>query len=217
LRLERCSKAAKDLRMLLERGYPKGSALRFVGDHHQLNTKERNILFRGVFTRDEIRRRRSKKVLVRELRERPLIIDGHNTLITLENAIQGRAFIVGEDGFVRDAERIFRRYRPSSLTRDAWTHVQKLLQQYPPPTITIILDQPLAFSGKLKAQLERWISQGGLRGQVRLSSTPESDMMALKGIHATADSVLLDRAEAVFDLAGHIILRRLRLRPLSLF
>ena len=44
----------------------------------------------------------------------------------------------------------------------------------------------------------------------------EKKLACLKGIIASADSVIVDRAERVFDLAGYIVMRKLRIKLLRL-
>ncbi len=209
--------AAAELRYLLDRGYPKKSSLRFVGDHHQLRQEERDLLFRGVFATSVAEIRRRKLVRPGALKGAQLTIDGHNVLITLENCLKGRPFLVGQDGFVRDVSRVFRSYRPTELTREAWSLVLQLLADYRPSLATVLLDAPLAFSAKLKGQIQRWTREAGIAATVKLSATPEREMAAAHDIIATADSVVLDRAAAIFDIAGHIIRRRLRQQPLIRF
>ena len=219
IRLERCLPAARELAYLLERGYPKGSALRFVGDHHQLRQVERDLLLRGVFTRAASRGRRSRALSPSGLRGELLVVDGHNCTITLESGLKGRPFLVGSDGFVRDVSRVFRSFRPTALTREAWGHIISLLRDYPPRRVVVVLDAPLSHSGKLRRQILRWLEEASIPCEALLARRPEARMVELarEGVLATADSVALDRAPRLFDLAGHIIRRRLRLRPLVRF
>ncbi|MBW2350322.1 MAG: DUF434 domain-containing protein, partial [Deltaproteobacteria bacterium] len=109
--------AALDFRFLLSRGYPRKSALLFVGNHFQLHQGERDLLYRGVFTRKQSMARCAKIVRVGTIKGEKLAIDGHNILITLESAIKRRPLLLADDNFVRDISRIFRRFRPTDRTR----------------------------------------------------------------------------------------------------
>ncbi len=208
--------AARDFRFLLTRGYPRKSALLFVGDHFQLHQDERDLLYRGVFTRRQSMARHAKMVSAGEIKGEELIIDGHNVLITLESAIKHRPLLLADDNFVRDISRIFRRFRPTDHTKSAWNLVEGLLSDYPPCHVTVLLDAPLPKSGELAARIRQWMKYSKIKGDVTTAARPESFLLALEGIKASADSIIIDRSARVFDLAGHIIRRRLHLKPMPI-
>jgi len=212
-REDRIRKAARDLRFLLDRGYPRESALKFVGDRLQLRREERDLLFRGVFPRKQIEARRAKAVRLRDLRGQNVVMDGHNVLITLESALAGKPLVLADDGFVRDISRIFRGFRPTGRTRAAWQLVQSLLVLYAPAGVSVILDAPLARSGELAGRIRRWMEESGILGDAVAEARPESAILKRPGITMSADSAIIDRAERVFDVAGHIVRQRMRLAP----
>ena len=78
--------AADDFRFLLARGYPRKAALGLVGNRYGLDEIGRRLLHRGVFAPVLAHARRDKLRLLREAPGRPLALDGHNVLITLECA-----------------------------------------------------------------------------------------------------------------------------------
>ncbi len=174
------------------------------------------MLYRGVFTREQSMARCAKIVNVRTIKGEKLIIDGHNVFITLESAIKRRPMLLADDNFVRDISRIFRRFRPSNHTKAAWKLVEGLLSDYPPYHITVLLDAPLPKSGELALRIRQWMKCAKIKGDVITATKPESSLLALEGIKASADSVIIDRSTRVFDLAGHIIRRRLHIKPMSI-
>ncbi len=202
-----------DLKFLLERNYPKAGALRFVGDHYQLRQEERDALYRAAFPDDVCAERRRKRLTLSALRHKSLVMDGHNVLITLESALASKPLVLSDDGFVRDVSRVFRSFRPTARTRDAWMLVQKLLIDYPPGSVTVILDAPLSRSGELAGRIRRWMTDAPWPGEVRLEKMPEAAVLNTPGVKASADSMVLDRADEIIDLAGHIIRRRMGIRP----
>ena len=216
IRTELCASAAMDYRYLLSRGYAAPSALEFVGNHFQLRREERDFLFRAVCSPEKARLRRAKSVHVEALAGSRLVIDGYNCLITLENALKGRALILGDDGFVRDVARVFRKYRPSEITRDAWRLVSSLLRRFPPDYTFVFLDSRMSASGELAARINRWMNNDGVAGRCATVKCSEKKLAGLKGIKASADSVIIDSADRVFDLAGYIIARRLKCALLRL-
>ena len=78
--------AATDFRFLLARGYPRQNALGLVGNRYGLDHTARQLLHRGVFAPELAGARRAKLRRLRDLPGRPLALDGHNVLITLECA-----------------------------------------------------------------------------------------------------------------------------------
>ena len=207
-------KAAVDFRFLLSRGYPRGSALGFVGNHYQLSSLERNILFRAVFTRRVAAHRRSKLVKIGEITGQRLVIDGYNCIITLENALKGIPLVAADDGFVRDMGLVFRRFRQSERTKQAWGLISKVFSHYPPSSVYILLDAPYSGSGRLGATLNRWMAEAKIRGRATTAMRNEKAIGAMEGIKVSADSVIIDYSDRVFDLAGHIIRRLLKKRPM---
>lgn len=174
------------------------------------------MLYRGVFTREQSMARYAKIVHVRTIKGEKLIIDGHNVFITLESAIKRRPMLLADDNFVRDISRIFRKFRPTDDTKTAWELVERLLSDYPPYHVTVLLDAPLPKSGELAVRIRQWMKYAKIKGDVTTATKPESSLLALEGIKASADSVIIDRSTRVFDLAGHIIRRRLHIKPMSI-
>ena len=197
--------AATDFRFLLSRKYPRKSALNFVGNHYQLSSVERNLLYRSVFTRAVARKRRAKTVRIGELAGRKLVIDGYNCLITLENALKEKALVLADDGFVRDTGLVFRGFRQSALTRKAWFLVTSVLKRYRPSFVHVMLDEPYARSGELAVLVNRWMAEEGVHGHAETTRNTERQIAAMEGIKATADSNIIDHADMVFDMAGHVI------------
>ncbi len=216
IRTDLCASAAQDYRYLLSRAYPAKSALEFVGNHFQLRREERDFLFRAVCSPEKARTRRAKTVPVQDMRGCRLVVDGYNCLITLESALRGRSLIIGDDGFVRDVARVFRKFRPTEHTKQAYRLMESLLSCYPPDEALIFLDAKMSASGELASRINRWGAEGQMHIRCITVQCAEKRLATLKGIKASADSVIIDGADRVFDLAGYIIINRLRSDPLRL-
>ncbi len=214
--MEPCARAAQDYRYLLERGYRAASALEFVANHYQLRRMERDFLFRAVCAGPVARQRRKKTVSVEMLTGARLVIDGYNCLITLESALAGRPLIMGDDGFMRDVARIFRKFRPTERTRQAWRLISEVLLRFPPDFTFVFLDSTMSRSGELAGRINRWMEDAGLRGRCSALRCLEKRLAALKGIKVSADSVIIDSADMVFDMAGFVAIEMLDVRPLEL-
>jgi hypothetical protein len=85
--------AARDARYLVDHGYPKESAIRFVSDHHRLPEEQRFVLTRVVVASDTAKARRDKIQPLKALHGRALFIDGYNVLISVESLLGGNPYI----------------------------------------------------------------------------------------------------------------------------
>src|SRR4030042_431958 len=88
--------SAKDFRFLLNRGYPRKAALQLVGNRYGLTADERHLLHRGVFSDEDAKSRREKKVHLAGMMNENLAIDGYNVLITIEAGISGRPLVLAD-------------------------------------------------------------------------------------------------------------------------
>ncbi len=208
--------AASELRFLLKRGYGRNSAVTFVGNHHQLDRRKRHLLYRAVYPRPTALRRRSKKVRPVDIEGQTLVVDGYNCFITLESALKGQSVVLCDDGFVRDISGVFRRFKPTELTNKAWIFMERLFMQHRPGLIKIYLDKPYSNSGQFCSRIRMWLKDSGLEGVCLLSKSPEKTLGKEPGIKASADSVVIEGSDRVFDLAGHIVSRILRIKPIRL-
>lgn len=200
--------AAKDFRYLLDRRYPRKQALELVGNRYQLSADQRHLLHRAVFSLEEAVLRRAKRVPLRELRGRPLAIDGHNVIITIEAFLAGRPLILGDDGFVRDISGVSRNFRPSKRTEEALTLILDLLRRAKPSKILFLFDGPMSRSGELAREARERMEKESLPGEAFAVPVPERVLLGFHGVVATSDTAVIDRCREIFDLAGWIIRRR---------
>ncbi len=70
----------------MDRGYPIGSAVRYVSDHHRLPEKQRFVLLRAIVSADTALCRMAKVLRLHALQGRVVFMDGYNTLITILRA-----------------------------------------------------------------------------------------------------------------------------------
>ncbi|MBW2061554.1 MAG: DUF434 domain-containing protein [Deltaproteobacteria bacterium] len=216
--MEPIIKAAADLRYLLEKGYPRPAALTFVGNHYQLIQAERELLNRGAYPDAVAKARQEKLARPWHVTGRPLGIDGHNVLITLESALLGRDLIEADDGLIRDIAGVFASYRPGAVTDQALELILDFLKRMVPESVLFLLDAPMSHSGDLASQITSALAARNLIGQAKAVPVPEKILYDFPGLVATSDSVLIDRAAEPFDLAGHLIKEHmpdLRIQTLS--
>lgn len=198
-------RAAGDLRYLLGRGYPRPGALTFVGNHHQLGKTEREVLARGVFDEAAAEARRKRLIPASQVAGRPLSIDGHNVVITLESAVEGLPLVEADDGLIRDIAGRHGSYRPGPITEKVLVWLCQALVKLKPARVLFLLDEPLSHSRDLAQLVSAGLTACGLEHDARAVPVPETELVSFDGPVATSDSVLIDSVAEPFDLAGFVI------------
>lgn len=209
------AKALEEARYLLDRGYPKDSAVRFVSNHHRLADEERFILMRVVVRSDVARARRSKVVRPEDLRGQSMFIDGYNVLITTESVLGSYPVYSCDDGFLRDSRGIFRSYRASSPTIHALNRILDLLAFAAPARMEVLFDQQMSRSGELAETVREMMAERHLCGTARTARDVDRLLKAAKGIVLTSDGNVIDSVDRVMDLPGEIAMRS-GIKPLVL-
>ncbi|MFQ6050982.1 MAG: DUF434 domain-containing protein [Candidatus Hydrothermarchaeota archaeon] len=197
-------KAANELRFLLNHGYKKKSALKFVSDHHMLSPKERNLLARAVFSKKEAELLCKRRIKMNELENLNLGIDGYNVLITTECILMDRPLIKCDDSFIRDVEASFGKYRINEYTMKAMNLILDVLSHYPPREVVFVFDSPVRKSGELSSKVKDFIEKKGLNGTAITSKHCDRDLLSFECI-ATSDHVLIKKSKKVVDIPSKII------------
>jgi hypothetical protein len=198
-------KAAEDLRLFLNRGYPKDASLQLVGNRYNLDHDGRHLLRRGVFPHALAEDRSAKRASVEDLKGKGLAIDGHNCIITLESALKGKTILLADDGFIRDIAGVSGGYRETKETKEALELIMNLLAEADPAETRFLLDAPISGSGELAARIRGLMQERGIQGDASAIKVPEHIMAGYEGIIVSSDTAVIDQAEKVFDLAGYLI------------
>ncbi len=213
-RLDILKELAKDLRYLLNRGYHKKTSLNFLANRWQLNSLEREILTRAVFSRAEALSRKTKLARLKDIKKDHIFIDGHNVLITVESAIRGLPVFICDDGFVRDASKISRKFKATPTSLEALYLIVKALSHLPAAQITVYFDAPLSKSGELAAKMRSFFKNFGLSADAL--AVPSADLWLKNAkIIATSDSALIEVVDKVFDLGAYAI-KLINIKPFKL-
>ncbi|MFC1786572.1 DUF434 domain-containing protein [Halobacteriota archaeon] len=104
--LKNLENPARDVRFLLDRGYPSTSAVRFVSNHYKLSLSERYLITRAVLPSSIAQKRRDKIIACDEMKGLEVIIDGYNVLITTESVLD-QEIVLCDDDFIRDIKGVF--------------------------------------------------------------------------------------------------------------
>ncbi|MDI9644651.1 MAG: DUF434 domain-containing protein [Candidatus Verstraetearchaeota archaeon] len=203
---------AEDLRYLLARGYQRSSAVRFVGDRYNLAKQERLYLYRCVYPESTASLHSKKCVPPDCVKGTSVSIDGFNVLRTVNGALRGAPVFVCDDGFVRDISVGLKRPSVEELI-ESLEIVTSVVAELRPAGVTFVYDRPVSRSGMISKRTGEMMGEKGIRGSSLTSLHPDTEVLSLGEVVATSDSVVIQRAKLVFDLAGYIIMDRLCIRP----
>jgi hypothetical protein len=200
-------KAVHDLRYLLDRGYPRDSAVNFVSNHYRLPLSERHLLARCVFSKQEAAEHRRKIVDARMVRGRSLSVDGYNVIITLESILTGKKVVRCDDGFVRDLRAIFGKYRTSRATEGAIEEVLKVVAKARPRKVAVFFDKQVSKSGELSGKVRHGLRELGLKGDSRAMGGVDFRLRGFDVV-ASSDRAVIKRAKAVWDIPAELLGRK---------
>ena len=179
--------AAQELAFLLDRGYDTKSTSTFVGNHHLLSERQRLALARITSPRAALEERERKR-----LREAPeaLVLDGFNTIITLEVALSGSLLLEGMDGTIRDLAGLRGSYRIVDKTVQA---VELLLARL----------EALGVKEALFYLLDK-AAERSVQVQVELHPSVDGVLSRLENV-VTTDAIILDKCGSWYNLNRGII------------
>ena len=209
-------RAEEDVRYLVNRDYPKKSAVRFVSDHYRLPEAQRHILSRIVVPTELAFSRRSKLRPLESMLNKSVYIDGYNVLISVEALLAGKKFYLSDDGLLRDSQGIFRKYRISGLTEKALCEIAEILALSDPAWIEILFDQQIGMSGLLASDARKILAKYGLNGTARTFKDVDHQLKIVEGIVATSDGNIIDASRNVVDLPAEVA-KKLGLQSLITF
>ncbi|MCB9780072.1 MAG: DUF434 domain-containing protein [Alphaproteobacteria bacterium] len=192
------ARATFELSWLLGRGFSDVAALKLVGDHHQLQERQRRAVMRSACPLgvEEARQAATGPG------EGQVVVDGFNLLITIEAALSGGVLLRGRDGWLRDLASVHGSYRRVEETEEA---LDRLVAALGDAQVTWILDRPVSNSGRTAVAIRN-------RGHIVLLEEQADAALvraAAEGAAlATGDGPLMDRAVAaggrLIDLAGAV-------------
>jgi len=200
--------AVEELSWLLTRGYAEPSAVKLVGDRHQLTTRQRTAVQRAACSDAQQTARHRSHSGIDQVASRPLAIDGFNVLILCEPLFSGGVVVKGRDGALRDLASVHGTWKRVSETREALSKLANLVARLGAERVLWYLDRPVSNSGRLRAMIEHEAERLHAHWEVELVDDPDRRLAAFEGVVATADGWILDRAGAWVDLPEAVWSRR---------
>ena len=201
--------AVEEYSWLLTRGYADDSALKLVGDRHNLTARQRMAVWRSACSEHSLQYRRTRLTPLSACTGDRIGVDGYNLLITVESALSGGLILIGRDGAYRDLASIHGTYRKVEETVPAVELIIDYLSESGARLIDWYLDRPVSNSGRLKALMADVLEARGRRWNIELVDNPDPILAAKRGPVVSADSWILDRCQRWVNLAGELIAARL--------
>ncbi|KXB05453.1 hypothetical protein AKJ50_00745 [candidate division MSBL1 archaeon SCGC-AAA382A13] len=196
--------AIHDLRYLLNRGYPRDSAVEFVSDHYLLELEKRHLLTRCVFPRKEIKKHRKSSADKSDVRGKEIGVDGYNVLITVETILNGDKVINCDDGFIRDLQAIFGKYKMNETTKPALLEILQLLKTMEPEKVLIFFDKQVSKSGELAGLARKKLKKLKINGNARTATGVDKKVWECE-ISASSDIVVIEKSRKVLDIPKEVI------------
>lgn len=205
--MARVGKAVGDLRYLLNRRYPRESAVNFVSNHYRLTLDERHLLARCVFSKREIAAHMRKAVGIENVKGKKLGVDGYNVLITLESILTGKKVILCDDGYIRDLRAVFGKYRAGPATPRAISGLIQTAANASPKEIIVLFDKQVSRSGELAADVRKKIELAGLKGDALTVGGVDMKLRDFDVV-ASSDRAVIERAKSVWDIPATFLSRK---------
>ena len=199
--------AVNELCWLLSRDYKMTSSLKLLGDRHGLRERQRLAVSRSACSDQDQQRRKSHCILIEQLRNQPVIVDGFNLIITIEAALSKGPLFVGIDDCIRDLSSVHGSYRSVEETDRAISMIGEALQRFEPASVVWLLDRPVSNSGRLAARITDSAVRNKWPWEVQVVFNPDAAIAASPAVAITSDSGVLDRVERWADLKSYLLPR----------
>jgi hypothetical protein len=207
--LGRLKTAAGELAWLLSRGYSMGASNELVGDHHQLTSRQRLAIARVVCEEEQVEERQAKQVVVSDLKDKVVVIDGFNLLITIETALGGGAIFNCLDGCCRDLSAVYGSYKIVEETRQAITLIGRTLEQSLPQKVVWLFDRPVSNSGRIAEMVREAGKEHNWPFEAETTDSTDALLSQSSDIVISCDSAILERAQSWCNLACIVISRQI--------
>ncbi|HEV2799797.1 MAG TPA: DUF434 domain-containing protein [Pyrinomonadaceae bacterium] len=208
-RVESLRAAVAELSWLLTRGYASKSAVKIVGDRHDLTERQRLAVARAACS-DQNLAHRAARLLPRDAaQDEQLVVDGFNLIITTEAALGGGVLLLCRDECVRDLSSVHGSYRAVTETERALVLLGEELTSLRPAAVRWLLDKPISNSGRLAQRIRSLAAERGLQWSVELVFNPDREIADSAHVAVTSDSNVLDGAARWVNVGRTLIETRL--------
>ena len=196
--------ASRHVRYLINEGYDLKQASTFVGNHFLLSERQRLAIMRSLATDEQLAVRQSRQVQISDLDGKEVWIDGFNTIITLEVMFSEGILFECMDGTIRDLAALRGTYRLIPETSGAVRMMLRTLQESRISKATILLDEPVSNSGRLKALIADIGEEFAYGLDIQILRDVDRSLYGRENV-ITSDSVILDHCVSWVNLAAEVM------------
>lgn len=193
--------ACRHVFYLINEGYDLKQATVFVGNHFLLSERQRLAMMRSLATEKQLADRESRRIAETELSGRDVWIDGFNTVITLEVLLSDSILFACMDGAVRDLAALRGTYRIIPETAGAVRMLFDTLQEAKIRSATVLLDEPVSNSGRLKALIADVGEDYPFGLDIQIQKDVDRTLYEKENV-VTSDSVILDHCRSWINLTA---------------
>ena len=197
--------ASRHVRYLIGEGYDLKQASTFVGNHFLLSERQRLAIMRSLATDEQLAVRQSLQVQISDLEGKEVWIDGFNTIITLEVILSEGILFECMDGTIRDLAALRGTYRLIPETSEAVRMMLQALQKARISKATILLDEPVSNSGRLKALIADIGEEFAFGLDIQILRDVDRSLYGRENV-ITSDSVILDHCVSWVNLAAEVMI-----------
>ena len=199
--IEKLRVASRHVIYLINEGYDLKQASTFVGNHFLLSERQRLAVMRSLATAEQLAMRKAKLLTAAEAAGRDVWIDGFNTVITLEVLKCDSILFSCMDGTVRDLASLRGTYRIIPETEDAVRLLFDSLEEMEIHSATVLLDQPVSNSGRLKALIAELAVEYPFALDIQIQKDVDRELYEKENV-ISSDSIILDRCLSWINLAA---------------
>lgn len=190
-----------DLIFLLDRNYPKKSALTFVSNHYTLKKKYRNILNRVTFSSDTVQIIQSNLVRNYDLiKGKDFHIDTYNQIITMFSLMNHDPLIKCRDGVLRDIFSSLHGIKDLRVNRELLSAYINALVKLEPKKVFFYFDKQISHSSDHAKLTSALFHEFGLIGSCVVHKAVDWSLRNRKEeIVISHDSAILTVVPQCFD------------------
>ena len=156
---------------------------------------------RSVATDEQLAGRKAGQVPISELDGKEVWIDGFNTIITLEVMLSNGILFECMDGTIRDLAALRGTYRLIPETMEAVLMMLETLRKARISKATILLDEPVSNSGRLKSLIAEIGEQFAFGLDIQILRDVDRSLYDRENV-ITTDSVIMDHCIGWVNLAA---------------
>ncbi len=196
--------ASRHIRYLINEGYDLKQASTFVGNHFLLSERQRLAIMRSLATDEQLEGRKNRQIPISDLLDQEVWIDGFNTIITLEVMLSEGILLSCMDGTIRDLAALRGTYRLLPETSEAVCIMFRVLTKAGIRKATILLDEPVSNSGRLKALIAEIGEKFAFELDIQILKDVDRTLYTKENV-ITSDSVILDHCISWVNLAAECV------------